>query len=329
MKILKQSIIFLLCVGLIACSRPKQKGYNKLDGHAFGTAFSIVYNSSKDYSQQIDSLFHLLNKSLSTYLSSSDISKINQGDTTILIDSFFMEVFTKSQSIYKETNGAFDPTIGVLVNAWGFGPENIKRTPDSAAVKELLKKVGFDKIELKNGFIIKNIPGIYLDFNAIAKGYAVDIAGRFLESQAISDYLVEIGGEIRARGLNAQDSLWKAGIENPNLDGTRSINKVIELDNESIATSGSYRKFKIDSLSGQKYIHILNPKTGYPRVGHLLSVSIIAKRDCADTDAYATALMAMSLDEAMAFLQQRPNLKSFIIYSDNKGDLKTFSSLNL
>jgi thiamine biosynthesis lipoprotein len=315
---------------LLSCNKKGSRSQNKIEGYAFGTTFHISYNDSihRNYTKQIDSLFYLINKSLSTYISTSDISKINRGDTSIIVDDHFKEVYKKSLKIFKETGGLFDPTIGVLVNAWGFGPNKPLKLPDSMKIKELLRLVGFEKIQLVKGKIIKEHDSIFIDFNAIAKGYAVDVVGRFLESQHVMDYLVEIGGEIRSRGQKNNHERWKIGIEHPNFDGTRTIQKTIVLKNKAIATSGSYRKFIIDSISGNKYIHILNAKTGYPTHSELLSVSVIGQVDCADVDAYATAIMAMSFKEALKFLEKHPALEGFLIYSDQKGNLKTYTTSN-
>lgn len=329
MKILKYFIIFILIPVTFSCKKKDDQYTKKLEGYAFGTTFNIVYADNKDFTKQVDSLFYLVNKSLSTYIPISDISKINQGDTTVIVDAYFTEVYQKSLRIYNETDGVFDPTIGVLVNAWGFGPKNITTKPDSLKIKELLKFVGFNKIQLKNGKIIKEHDSMYFDFNAIAKGYAIDVVGRFLESKNIKDYLIEIGGEVRARGINKKKNTpWKMGIEDPNFDGTRSIKKIVKLRDMSAATSGSYRKFKIDTLTGKKYAHILNTKTGYSAQNNLLSVTIIGNLDCADVDGYATALMAMSLKEATSFLEKHPELNGFLIYSDANGDLLTFTTSN-
>jgi len=331
MKILKVFIILTLIFTTSSCKKNEEKQPAKLKGLAFGTTFHIIYydTDNRDFTKQIDSLFHKVNKSLSTYISTSDISKINQGDTTIVVDAYFTEVYQKSLKIYNETEGVFDPTIGALVNTWGFGPEKQLRIPDSLQIDKLLRLVGFNNVELENGRIIKKYDGIYFDFNAIAKGYAIDIIGRFFESENIADYLIEIGGELRVRGINKnKNELWEMGIENPNFDGTRSLRKIVNLKNESSATSGSYRKFKIDSVTGKKYAHILNTKTGYPAYNNLLSATVIAKLDCADVDAYTTALMAMSLDEATSFLAKHPELKGFLIYSDDKGNLQTYTTSN-
>jgi thiamine biosynthesis lipoprotein len=328
MKNLKFAVILILILIVFSCKQSDNDKFTKLEGYAFGTSFHITYADDKDYTKQIDSLFHLVNRSLSTYIPNSDISKINKGDRTIVVDTYFKEVFQKATKIYIETEGVFDPTIGVLVNAWGFGPNKTKINPDTVKVTELLKLVGFNKVELKEGKIIKGKDSIYFDFNAIAKGYAVDIAGRFLESKKIGNYLVEIGGEIRTRGQKNDSTFWKAGIENPNFDGTRSIQKIVELKDESMATSGSYRKFKTDSITGKKYVHIINPKTGYPTQSNLLSVSIISDLDCADVDGYATALMAMPLDKAKQFLETHRELKGFLIYSNENENLQTYTTEN-
>lgn len=329
----KAVLIFLWIVGLsfYSCKKSNELHPVKVVGQAFGTAFHITYYDAdqRDLTKQVDSFFYLINKSLSTYIPTSDISKINKGDTSIFVDTYFKEVFQKSKKVYNETDGIFDPTIDVLVNAWGFGPQTPLVRPDSLKIKELLTLVGFDKVQLTNGKIIKTNNSIYLGFNAIAKGYAVDVVARFLESKNIMNYLVEIGGEIRARGDNqTRQAPWKMGIEEPNFDGSRSLKKIIELKDEAIATSGNYRKFKIDSISGKKYAHILNTKTGYPSQNSLLSVSVIAKLDCADVDAYATALMAMPLDDAKQFLAKHQELKGFLIYSNNDGNVETFTTSN-
>lgn len=323
--------LLFLIVGILSCEKEAQTSYQKLDGFAFGTSFNISFEAleSQVTESDIDSLIYVMNKSLSTYIPNSDISKINRGDTTVIVDALFQEVFEKSAKIYRETDGAFDPTIGTLVNAWGFGPGNSLSQMSQAKVDSLLVFVGFNQIHLKEGKLIKNHPETYLDFNANAKGFAVDVIGRFLESKEISNYLVEIGGEIRARGLNSKNQSWRIAIEKPNFDGSRSFQTIIALEDESIATSGNYRKFKIDSLSGEKYAHTIDTKTGYPSKSNLLSASVIATLDCADVDAYATAFMAMGLERTKAFLEKRKEIKAFLIYDDGESGLKTFATENL
>lgn len=326
----KYFTIFLI-FQLVSCQQNHNSTFKKLEGVALGTTFHITYEDKLDKvtEKHVDSLIHSVNKSMSTYIATSDISKINHGDSTIIVDAMFREVFEKSKKISKETEGFFDPTIGVLVNAWGFGPESDSIKIDSAHVKELLQYVGFDKLSIQNGRIYKRYPQTYIDFNAIAKGYAVDIIGRFLEKKGATNYMVEIGGEIRARGTNEKRNLWSIAIEKPNFDGTRSFQSFITLQNESIATSGNYRKFKIDEKTGMKFAHTIDTKTGYPSKSNLLSASVIGMLDCADVDAYATALMAMGLEKSKEFLLNHEDLKAFLIYSDLDGSIKNYHTDNL
>ena len=311
MKYFLFSCFFLL---LIFCN---QNSYESkiIQGNAIGTTFTIRYISSDTttFESKIDDLIKAVNKSTSTYISTSDISKINRGDTAVLADKYFVEVFKKSERIYNETNGDFDPTIGILVNAWGFGPEDAIENLDSTKIKSLLKFVGFNKVNIKNGKVSKEYPEIYFDFNAIGKGYLVDVIGRLFEENGVENYLVEIGGEIRARGKNDQNIPWRIAIENPNFDGSRSFATTISLDNESIATSGNYRKFRTTD-DGKKYVHTINTKTGYASESNLLSASVISKSDCADVDGYATALMAMGLEKSKEFLKKHPELIVFLLF---------------
>ncbi len=321
-------MFFILLFVFFSCNK-NEDNLKILHGNAIGTTFTIRYLDSGTikFESTIDSLISALNKSVSTYIPTSYISRINTGDTTVVVDAIFEEVFTKSEKIYTETNGAFDPTIGILVNAWGFGPEDAVKNLDSAKIKELLKFVGFNKVSITNKRVKKLYPEIYFDFNAIAKGYLVDIIGRLLEQNAIENYLVEIGGEIRARGVNEKGIFWKIAIENPSVDFSRSFATVIQLNNESMATSGNYRKYRV-SESGKKYVHTINTKTGYATERNLLSASVISKADCADVDGYATAFMAMGLEKTKAFLQKHTELKAFLIYADENGEIKTYKSKN-
>ncbi|WP_426431232.1 FAD:protein FMN transferase [Winogradskyella sp. HB-48] len=299
----------------------------KLSGPVFGTSFNIQYadTDNTDYSEQIDSLFNDVNQSLSTYIPDSDISRLNRNET-IVVDHYFIDVFNTSKSIYHETKGVFDPTIGNVVNAWNFGAETNKFLTDSTTIDSLMQFVGFSKVSLNNNTIIKP-KATYLEFNAIAKGYGVDVIGEFLESNNISNYLVEIGGEIRVRGKNIEKDLpWKVGLDEPRFDGQQSVFKALELKNEAMATSGTYRKFKIDE-NGNRYAHIINTKTGYPTKTNILSVSVIAA-DCMTADGYATAFQAMGIEKVTSFLKSHPELKAYFIYEDTDKTLKTLNLNN-
>jgi len=300
--------------------------YIKLSGAVFGTTYHMSYDSPENYTTSFDSIFALENQSLSTYIQDSDISRINRGQEGVIVDDYFIEVFYKSQRIYRESKGMFDPTIGLVVNAYGFGPEQTLNKPSKEFIEKKMSYVGFDKVEIKNNQVVKRFPEIYFDFNAIAKGYGVDLIGRFLESKGVKNYMVEIGGEIRARGVNDKGRLWTIAIEKPNFDMTRSVQEIIELNNESIATSGNYRKFKIDKISGEKYVHTIDALTGKARQSDLLSASVISQEDCADMDAYATLFMAFGFEQTKAFLMEHPKLKVVLVYLDEKGDSQVYQN---
>lgn len=317
---MKQLVFFLAILFLISC---KQKPVNtKLSGAVFGTSYSIIYSSEIDYQQQFDSLFFVINNSMSTYQTDSDISKLNRNEENE-VDQHFIRVYATSKDIFKKTEGAFDPTIGALVNAWDFGPEGEIINLDSLKIDSLMLSVGFDKVSRVHNNVFKP-KGAFIDFNAIAKGYGVDVIGEFLESKNIKNYLIEIGGEIRARGENVEKkSAWKIGIEMPHFDNEQSILEVIELHDEAMATSGTYRKFKVDK-DGNRYAHIIDTKTGYPSKTNLLSISVIAE-NCMIADAYATAFKAMGIEKVKVFLKSHPELKVFLIFENDKKELETLS----
>ena len=328
---MKRIGVLITIVLMYSCAGfEENRKFKTLTGYAFGTSYSISYNNTqnRDFSSQIDSIIHVVNKSLSTYLISSDISKINLGDATVIVDEMFAEVFLKSNRIYKETDGFFDPTVGVLVNAWGFGPGDALENMSIVQIDSLMQFVGFDKVKLESNKIIKEYPEIYFDFNAIAKGYGIDMIGRFLESNNCTNYLVEIGGEVRVRGKNSKNKYWAIGLEDPNTDGSRSVNKIVELNNQSMATSGNYRKFKLDK-NGHKFVHTINAKTGYAAASDLLSATVISELDCADVDGYATAFMAMGFKKTKSFLESHPELKVHLIYVDSNGITQMFTSEGL
>lgn len=325
---MKARSLLLLFIGVLLIISCKEKtGIQdpiRLKGSVFGTTYSIIYyDVETNFNQEINQLFDKVNNSLSTYIPTSDISKINKGEKGIKVDAYFKEVFTKSERIFKETDGYFDPTVGDLVNAWGFGPKKPLNDLDSTKVKSLMQFVGFDKVKVENDEVVKQFQETYFDFNSIAKGYGIDVVARFLESKGITNYLVEIGGEIRTRGAKPEGKEWKVQLDNPNTDGSRTAFDYLTLKDESMASSGNYRKFRVTD-SGEKYVHTINPKTGYAKESNLLSASVIAKLDCADVDAYATAFMAMGLEKTKEFLQKKPELKVILIYANEKGELAEF-----
>ncbi|WP_296380818.1 FAD:protein FMN transferase [Winogradskyella sp.] len=319
---MKRFVSTLIFIVLFSCSKdPKNV---KLSGPIFGTSFNIQYFSEedKDYQKQFDSLFLVVNNSLSTYISDSDISKLNRNEITT-IDNHFERVFEASKIIYKQTEGAFDPTIGNVVNAWSFGAEKNKFITDTITIDSLMRFVGFNKVDLKASNVKKSKEA-YLEFNAIAKGYGIDVICEFLESKSIKNYLVDIGGDMRVAGTNIESAKnWTVGIDDPNFNGKQSYSKVITLKDEAMATSGTYRKFKTDE-NGNRYAHIINTKTGYPTKTNILSASVIAP-DCMRADGYATAFQAMGIEKVKVFLESHSELKAYFIYEDENKVLRTLS----
>jgi len=326
MKFQKYLIFITILLFFLSCIQEEKEKDFILKGHVFGTTYKIVYlNASKNYQKSIDSLFFLMNKSLSTYIPTSDISKINKGDTTIVVDDFFLEVFKKSKKIYKETNGYFDPTVGNLVNAWGFGPQRGKQNLTQEALKAQMQFVSLDKVTILDRKVYKKYEEIYLDFNAIAKGFGIDIVARFLERKKIKNYLVEVGGEIRAKGKKVNNISWAIQLVDPiHKDGSKGFKK-INLSDKSMATSGNYRKFRV-AENGQKFVHTINPRTGFAKESNLLSASVIASLDCADVDAYATAFMAMGFEKSKKFLEKHKNLDGILLFVDENGRLKEYKT---
>lgn len=318
-------LLFVALAVLVFVFFPSEKKTLRLSGDIFGTTYSIIYfdDDEQDLQKQVDSVFAEVNRSMSTYLPNSIISKFNRNEE-VIFDDHFIAVYLKAKEIHRLTNGAFDPTIGIVVNAWDFGPEGNLKELDSMKIDSLMHFVGFDKIVGPIPNLTKKDRQIYLDFNAIAKGYGVDAVGEMLEFKNIDNYLVEIGGEIRVKGQNIEnDKPWMVGLEEPRFDGTQAVLKAIALENEAMATSGTYRKFKIDD-NGNRYSHIIDTNTGYPSKTNILSVSVIAE-DCMTADAYATAFKTMGIDNVKSFLKAHPELKAFIIFENDSKSLETLA----
>ena len=318
--------ILVLTVSLLflACSKKSKSNFQKHNGYVFGTTYNIIYDSNTDYSANINKLFKEFNNSLSTYDTTSVISRVNKNDTTVVLDKYFIDAYHIAKRIYIETDGYFDPTIGKLIDAYGFGSGKAKKEIPQILIDSILSFTGFEKITLENNKINKH-PNIEFNVNAYAKGQGIDVIGKFLESKKITNYLVEIGGEIRAKGVSPKNKAWNIGIDNPNTDGSRSQSNFIRINNKSMATSGNYRKFKIND-NGEKIVHTVNPKTGLARESNLLSVSVIIDGDCADADAYATAFLAMGLEKTKAFIKNRNDIKVVLIYTDKNGELVKFKN---
>ncbi|MGE5395584.1 MAG: FAD:protein FMN transferase [Candidatus Saccharibacteria bacterium] len=323
-----RSILFILIpVFILASCGPKKSEYVKIAGFAQGTTYHITYENSKnkDYSQDIDSILKAFDKSMSIYDSTSIISRINNNDPTVEADDWFINVFNASVEVSKVSNGAFDITVGPVVDAWGFGNTPIAKH-DTAYIDSLLQFVGMDKVRLEGRKVIKKFPGVKIDVNAIAQGYSVDVVSEFFESKGIKNYLVEIGGEVRCKGVNAKNNVWRVGIDKPtegNLTPGEEIQSIVELKNRSLTTAGNYRKFFVEG--GVKYGHTIDPKTGFPAKNTLLSATVVCD-DAMTADAYDTAFMVLGLDKSIELLKHLKGIEVYFIYSDSQGEYKIYCS---
>jgi len=284
-----------------ACKPADRQAYTHLTGQAQGTTFSIKYHDSldRDFSGPVDSLFRLLDKSMSLWDSTSLISRINRSETDTVLDQHFTTVLAAALRIAERSGGAFDPTLGPLIRTWGFSVKKNLGEPSAQTIDSLLQRIGYSKVRLEDERLVRDVPGIEIDLNGLAQGYTVDLIAGYLENQGIRDLMVEVGGEVTALGKNERGQSWQIGIDKPieSPDAEeRSIQVVVPLSGRALATSGSYRKFR-DS-GGKKLTHIIDPSTGYPVPHRLVSVSVLAD-DAMTADAWATACMVMGLDRAI------------------------------
>lgn len=322
----KQSFIWLAVLLLasiwIIAKKKQEVPYNSINGLVFGTVYNITYQYEGDLKAEIEAELKKFDGSLSPFNDSSVISRINRNED-IETDSFFQACFKRSMEISEGTKGAFDITVAPLANAWGFGFKK-GAFPDSLMIDSLLQITGYQKVKLENGKVIKQDPRMMLSCSAVAKGYSVDVAAHLLDSKGIKNYMIDIGGEIVAKGQNSKDGLWRIGINKP-IDDSLSVNQdiqtILELTDVGLATSGNYRNYYYKD--GKKYAHTIDPRTGYPVQHSILSSTVIAK-DCMTADALATAFMVMGLEKAEAYANADPSIDAYFIYSGENGEYKTF-----
>ena len=346
LSFLALSFIVLSCADSTAKKEENNSSRNEIHGETQGTTYSIVYYhpyNSQQLKFLVDSVLIDFDNSLSTWVSTSLISSLNNADTTHIVFEdhvgYFTNVFKYSREVYLATDGLFDPTIAPLSLAWGFGFKN-RESITPQLIDSLLPLVGFDyeSIRLtslleadKNDAVrslFKKDKGIQLDFNAIAQGYSVDVLADYLESLGINSYMLEIGGELKVKWRKEDGSKWRLGVDVPEENASeRKLQTILELEDEAVATSGNYRKFY--EINGKKYAHTLNPKTGYPVEHTLLSATVVAK-EAWKADAYATALMVMGIEKAIEFIENNPQLglEVYLIY-DQEGEFKTYVSKGL
>ena len=328
----RRILIIVLAVGILIVFRKLNPMESPVLQHVTGTTmgsipYSIKYMASEDafFKKEIDSILVAFNQSLSTYIPNSEISKFNQNDTIIFESTFFYPVLQMSEEMFVNSKGAYDPTIGPLVNAWGFGPKK-KSSLDSALVDSLLQVVGFEQITYDEQMATKP-PYTYLDFSASAKGYALDVIAQFLHAQGVDNYMVEIGGEVRCHGQNQNQTVWRIGIERPEM--TQNVGNAyatVFVNNRSLATSGNYRNYYKEN--GKIISHTISPFTGYNVTHNLLSASIFAP-NCTLADGYATACMVMGLEESINMIEKLNGIDGFFIYSDENGELKYYATAGI
>jgi len=321
--------LWFVFLGLISASIYGQSSPMKIEGNAQGTTYHITYYDAqnRNFQPEIVQLLKDFDLSVSTYIPNSIISRINSNEKNVIVDKYFLTCFKKAKEVWKNTKGAFDPTVFPLVNAYGFGPGK-KQKLEKYKIDSILNFVGFQLIELKGNQVIKKDPRVALDFNAFAQGYSVDVVSDFLNSKGIDAYIVEIGGEVYAHGRNSDGSNWKIGIEKP-IDNKETVNPlkaIAKLEDMAVATSGNYRRFTMED--GVKYVHHIDPKTGYPTKNNLLSASIFAKK-CMISDAYATGILVLGLEKAKVFLTKHPELQAYLIYSDDYGNYQVYETPGL
>lgn len=317
---MKTSIItglFSLILLLNSCSPKKQ--YFEESGTVFHTLYHIKYESSQLLTDKIDTELQQFNLSLNPFNPNSIIAKVNNNED-VITDPWFEEVFTRAMEVSKNTDGVFDITCAPLINLWGFGFSK-KDSVTPQIIDSLKSFVGYQKVRLEGNRVIKDDPRILLNCSAIAKGYASDVIARLLEREGVSNYMVEIGGEVAMSGVNPKGECWKIGINKPEDDTSGMVNDIEEVvqlcKKGGIATSGNYRNYYIKD--GKKYAHTIDPRTGYPSEQSILSVTIVAE-DCMTADAYATAFMALGLEKAREVAANIPNIDYFIIYADENGN---------
>ena len=289
--------------------------YHKNSGLIFGTSYNITYQSDTDYQEAIKAVLDSIDYALSPFNKASIITAVNN-NKDVSVNDDFIKVFTLAKEVSEATSGTFDITVAPLVNAWGFGFKN-GTFPTNKETDSIKAFVGMDKVRLNGRKIVKDDPRIMLDCSAIAKGYAVDKVANMLKEKGVQNFLVEIGGEIVAAGVNAHNKAWSIGVTKPE-DDSLSVNSevqmVMTISDCAIATSGNYRNYYIKD--GHKYAHTIDPTTGKPAESNLLSATVTA-RSCAEADAYATAFMVMGKEKALELLKQQKDKQYILIYDNN------------
>lgn len=323
-KILGALFLLLLIIGTVWIVQFRGTATLRVaEGPIFGTTYHIKYEASESLDSAILAELKHVDASLSVFNSLSTISKINAGKSN-RVDFMLYDVLKKAQIVSEATNGAFDVTVMPLVNAWGFGFKK-GQFPTDAQVDSLHSLVGFHHITLTSDSLLKkDNSAVMIDCGAIAKGYGVDRVAKVLRDHGVRNYMVEIGGEVVTKGRNPETQKnWQIGISKPVYDTHAAggeVQTILSLENSALATSGNYHNYY--ERNGRKYAHTIDPRTGRPVQHSLLSATVLAP-DCATADAYATAFMVLGVEGATQVLKAHKELHAYLIYADEKGQLKT------
>lgn len=301
--------------------------YQHDTGFIFGTVYHVTYQYNRDLKDEIEAELNKVDNSLSPFNNQSVITAVNQNKNPE-VNEMFSDVFNLAEQVSQETDGAFDITVAPMVNLWGFG---FKKgiSPSKQKIDSLRQIVGYKKVSLRDRHVIKADKRIMLDCSAIAKGYGSDVVARYLRSKGITNFMIEIGGEIVTSGKSEKRLPWKIGVTKPtddSLNTNQELETVLNVTDKAMATSGNYRNFYYKG--GKKYAHTIDPKTGYPVQHSLLSSTVLAS-NCATADAYATAFMVLGIDKAKVVLQKHPELMAYFIYAGPDGKMKVWFSPSL
>ena len=318
------SLLMLLAMTFASCAKQPQKMV--LQGLVQGSYYAITYydEEGRNFQQEIDSIFHAVDMSVNLWVDSSVICKVNRNEE-VALDQIFIENFEVAQRAAALSDGYFDPTISPLVSAWGFSAKNPQLPPLTSHLIDSLKQlVDYRKVRIEDGKLIKENPAMKLDFNAIAQGYTTDLVGALLEAKGIKSYIVDVGGEIFARGTKPDGKSWVVGIEKPSADwdSERVVQQRVELEDKGIVTSGSYRKYV--ERDGKRYSHCIDPMTGYPVEHNLLSATVIAE-NATWADALASVCMVMGMERSLELIKTLEGVEVYYIFVNDRNELETYS----
>lgn len=323
----KHILLFLFTILLISCkssSKEAELTYYQESGEIFHTTFHIKYEYDRSVREEIMEALQRFDDSLNPFKESSIIGKVNN-NVPVKLDSMFLKVFNKSMEVARITDGKFDITASPFINAWGFGFKDMDNVTKEK-IDSMKPFVGYNKIRIENGEIVKDDPRVQINTSGISKGYSCDIVAYLLQELGIKNYMVEIGGEITMKGINEKGNCWRIGIDKPTDDSTamqRELQIILSICDKAVATSGNYRNYYMKD--GVKYSHTIDPQTGYPSEQNILGATIIAD-DCMTADAYATAFMAMGVEKSVEVAHTIPGLHYYFIYVKPDGKVDSMFS---